>query len=132
MESLWLDVRFALRDLRKTPAFTAIALVALALGIGANSAIFSVVRGVLLKPLPYGEPQRLVAVMESNEKIGLPRFSCSLPNFADWRQENRSFDPLVALRFASFNLTAPGRDPEMVRGARVTAMVAVHPADSPK
>ncbi len=121
METLWHDLRFALRDLGKTPAFTAIALVALALGIGANSAIFSVVRGVLLKPLPYGEPDRLIAVMESNPRIGLPRFSAALPNFADWRQENHAFQPLVACRTASFNLTAPGRDPEILRGAKVTA-----------
>jgi len=121
LDTLWHDVRFALRDLRKTPAFTAVALVALALGIGANSAIFSVVRGVLLAPLPYGEPDRLIAVMESNPRIGLPRFSVSLPNFADWRQENHAFAPLVACRATSFNLTAPGRDPERLRGAKVTA-----------
>ncbi len=121
METLWQDVRFAVRDLRKTPAFTAVALLALALGIGANAAIFSVVRGVLLKPLPYGEPDRLIAVMESNPAIGLPRFNVSLPNFADWRQDNHVFATLVAARTAGFSLTAPGREPERLRGAKVTA-----------
>ena len=120
METLWHDVRFALRDLRKTPAVTAVALIALALGIGANTAIFSVIRGVLLKPLPYKDPARLIALIDTNPKIGFPRFSASLPNFADWRQQSQSFAPLVALGQSSFTLSLPGREPERLRGARVT------------
>ncbi|HEY0782040.1 MAG TPA: ABC transporter permease, partial [Thermoanaerobaculia bacterium] len=120
METLWHDVRFALRDLRKTPAVTVVALVALALGIGANTAIFSVIRGVLLKPLPWKDPDRLIALIDSNPKIGYPRFSAALPNCADWRQQTQTLDPLVALANSSYTLSVQGREPERLRGAKVT------------
>src|SRR5579885_279540 len=120
MESLLADVRFGLRSLRSAPATTAIALLALALGIGANTAIFSVVNGVLLTPLPYPEPGRLVILSMSNPQRGFPRFSLSPPDFQDFHRDGRSFSGLAAIAMGSFNLTGRG-EPEVLEGGRVSA-----------
>lgn len=120
MTSFWNDIRFGLRTLAKTPGTTLAALIALALGIGANSAIFSVVSGVLLKPLPYPEPDRLMSVMNQNPQAGLPRFPLSIPDFEDFRRQSRSFEGLTAYMTGRFNLTGGDR-PEAIQGAAVTA-----------
>jgi putative ABC transport system permease protein len=112
------DLRFGLRTLTKTPAVTATAVVALALGIGANTAMFSIVRAVLLKPLPYSDPARLVQLSTST-----PQFrdaSVSYPNFLDWQQQSRSFDSMAAYRFENFNLTGDAT-PERLRGQMTSA-----------
>src|SRR5919107_3747765 len=83
METMWQDVRFGVRMLLKKPVFTAVAVLALALGAGANTAIFSVVNGVLLRPLPYKDPDRLVRLGEWSRQV--PGMSISYPNFKDWR-----------------------------------------------
>jgi len=121
MATLWKDLRFGLRALARTPALTAAALVALALGIGANTAIFSVIDGVLLEPLPYPRPDRLVMLIDTNPEAGWPRFSSSLPNAVDWREQSRSFEEMAAFTGSSLNLTAPGTSPERLSGAAVTA-----------
>ena len=87
MSGLIQDLRYALRQLRKNPGFTAVAVVTLALGIGANTAIFSVVEGVVLAPLRYFEPDRLVMVWENNPRF--PRVWDSYPNFQDWQRSAR-------------------------------------------
>jgi putative ABC transport system permease protein len=120
LDSFWKDIRFGLRTLAKAPGTTLAALIALALGIGANSAIFSVVSGVLLKPLPYPRPDQLMVVMAKNPEAGFPRFSVSVPDFEDWRRQNRSFQQMVALSPGRFNLTTGDR-PEALQGARVSA-----------
>jgi putative ABC transport system permease protein len=120
LDTLWKDIRFGLRTLAKNPGTTLAALIALALGIGANSAIFSVVSGVLLNPLPYPEPDRLTVVMMKNPTAGFPRFSVSLADFEDLRRQNRSFQGLVAYAGRRFNLTGSDR-PEALRGAGVSA-----------
>src|SRR5687768_11816765 len=94
-----------LRNLIRAPGFTAVAVMALALGIGANTAIFSVVRAVLLRPLPYPEQERLVVVHESTELQ--PNLSLSYPNFVDWRARQQSFSHLGVARSQSFNDDAP-------------------------
>ncbi|MCH8948212.1 MAG: hypothetical protein IH789_11400 [Acidobacteria bacterium] len=94
LEILAQDVGFALRLMRKNLGFTAVAVLTLALGIGANTAIFSVVNAVLLRPLPYPDPGRLVFVWESNPKIGFPRFPASPPNYFDWKAQNQSLRTL--------------------------------------
>ena len=107
------DLRFAARNLRKAPGFTAIAVIALALGIGANAAMFSIVNAVLLKPLPYAQPERLVKLYTS-----MPQFrdaSVSYPNFLDWQQRSQSFDRMAAYRGDNFNLTGQA-SPDRLRG----------------
>jgi predicted permease len=111
------DLRFSLRQLRRNPAFTAIALVTLALGIGANTAIFSVVRGVLLRELPYAEPDRLIRVFSRNER---GRFSVSPADFVDWRRQSKTFSALAATVESTVNLTGSGTA-ERFRQARVSA-----------
>ena len=104
------DLRFALRSLLKSPGFTAAAVVTLGLGIGATTAIFSVLNGVLLRPLPYPEPDRLVRIWASRPDRNLPFFSVSPLDYRDWRAQARSFEALGA-----FDRQA---DPVAGRGAR--------------
>jgi putative ABC transport system permease protein len=113
------DVRYAVRALWKRPGFTSVAVLTLALGIGANTAIFSVVNAVLLSPLPYEDPERIVAVWERQVIAGLNQQPVSLPNYEDWRQQSRSFGQLAASRGATFNLTV-GEETVRVAGARVS------------
>ena len=114
------DMRFALRMFSKNPAFTAIAVLALALGIGANSAIFSVVDAILLKPLPYKNPDQLVMVWENATHLGFPKNTPSPANFLDWRQQATVFEGMAAFAEQSFNLTGAG-EPERLDGHRVSA-----------
>ena len=100
------DLRFGLRMLAKNPGFTAVAVLTLALGIGANTALFSVVNGVLLNPLPYWQPDRLVAAY--GRDANFTQTSISYPNFLDWVRDNRSFSALAAYRSDDFNLTGMG------------------------
>ncbi len=113
------DIRFALRQLRKSPGFTLIAVLTLALGIGANTAIFSVVNAVLLRPLPYPQPERLVYL---NEVINGTDTSIALPDYVDWRRDSTSFQHLALTRLESRNLSGiAGREPERIAVAFVTA-----------
>ena len=105
---------------RKNPAFTIIAVVALALGIGANTAIFSVVNTILLRPLPYKDPERLVMVWEEASKQGYPRDTPAAGNFVDWRDQNQVFEGMAAIADDSFSLTGAG-EPERLEGRRVSA-----------
>ncbi|HKQ79270.1 MAG TPA: ABC transporter permease [Blastocatellia bacterium] len=118
IEELWRDLRYGARTLRTRPGFTLIAVLTLALGIGANTAIFSIVNAVLLRPFPYKEPERLVILQEH---YGAGGFSPSYPNFADWRAQNTLFDSMVAVREnESFNFTGGG-EPERLEGRLVSA-----------
>ena len=120
MEGLWKDVRFAVRSLAKSRAVTGLAIVALALGIGATTTIFSVANGVLIEPLPYPDPDRLIRLIDSNPTLGFPRFATSPPDFRDWREQSRSFESLVTSTRASLNLTGD-REPERIDAAAVSA-----------
>ncbi|HZM88285.1 MAG TPA: ABC transporter permease [Blastocatellia bacterium] len=120
MTSLGQDLRYALRMLLKNPGFAVVAVIALALGIGANTAIFSVVNTVLLRSLPYSDPDRLMVVRE-NKLPQFPEFSISPGNFLDWQKQNTSFEKLVAINRAAYNLVSGDADPERLRGARVSA-----------
>jgi putative ABC transport system permease protein len=118
METLWQDFRYGLRMLAKAPGFTAIAILTLALGIGANTAIFSVVNGVLLNPLPYDQPDRLIAIYSRTKEFH--HSSISYPNFLDWVRDNQSFSGLAAFRPDSFDLTGMG-EPERLKVEMVSA-----------
>src|SRR5215216_2094761 len=120
METLIKDIRYAVRGLVKRPAFTVIALMTLALGIGANTAIFSVVNAVLLRPLPFRDPERLVIVWEDATFAGFPRNTPAPANYVDWKTQNQSFADMAASHETSFNLTGDG-EPERVSAYAVTA-----------
>ena len=114
------DLRYAFRQLLKDPRFTTVAVLTLALGIGANTAIFSIVNAVLLRPFPYQAPERLVIIQE--RVFGGNGFSPSYPNFVDWRAQNKAFDSIAAGRGnESFNLAGAG-DPERLEG-RVVSLI---------
>lgn len=120
MTSLRLDVRYALRMFRRSPGFFLTAVSALALGIGANSAVFSVLNAVLLRPLPYPQPDRLVTLWEDWQKRGGPREEFTNPaSFFDWRDQAQSFEAMYAFTGAGFTLTGEG-EPERITGASVT------------
>jgi predicted permease len=112
------DLRYAVRALLRTPGFTIAAVLTLALGIGVNATIFSVIHGVLLRPLPYGAPERLVQIYGRYPEFG--RTSTSLPDYRDWRDGTRSFEQMAARHGAGFVLTGEG-EPERVNADRVTS-----------
>src|SRR6185295_17683342 len=120
MESLFSDFRYAIRNLIKRPGFTAIAVITLALGIGANSAIFSTVQALLINPLPFPEQDRVVAIWDKNPSRGVEHNEVAMANYLDWRAQNQSFSHLALERWWSTNLTA-GDTPERVQGFLVTA-----------
>jgi putative ABC transport system permease protein len=122
LEMLWQDFRFGLRMLAKNAGFTAVAVIALALGIGANSAIFSVVNTVLLRPLPYPDPNRIMTVWEDGSSHGFPINVTSVANYIDWRDQNKVFEGMAIVGRISFNLTGAGQ-PERIDGRRVSANV---------
>ena len=113
------DIRFAIRMLRKSPSFTAVAVLTLALGIGANTAIFSVVEGVLLAPWPYDQPERLVIVLQKNLTLQKD-ITASYPDFLDWQRGAQSFEQMAAVAWQDYDLTSPGL-PEHVKGKQVSA-----------
>ena len=119
---VWQDTRFAVRMLRREPTFSAVAILTLALGIGANTAIFSVVNAVLLEPLPYPAPERLVLLWERNTAASKDRDPVAPPNFLDWRRSNTVFDELGAYRIREFALTHV-EQPEQLRALSTTASV---------
>jgi putative ABC transport system permease protein len=120
METFWQDLRFGFRQLLSKPGFAGIATLSLALGIGANTAIFSLVDAVLLRPLPFHDPDRLVMVWEDAAKIGFPRGMPEPANYADWKAQNRVFEDMAALNWRTYNLTDDG-EPERVEAHAVTA-----------
>ena len=130
LETFWHDLRYAVRMLRRSPAFTGTAVITLALGIGANSAIFSVVSGVLLRPLPYPSPDRLAMVWMDNARIGLREDWHSFPDYLDYKQQSTTFEDMAIFNDTSRTLTGDD-EPERVLGAHSSAnlfdVLGVHP-----
>jgi len=121
IEDLWHDLRYGARRLRKNPGFTVVAVLTLALGIGANTAIFSVVNSVLLRPLPFSRPERLTMIWNNGvPAAGGDRTPLAVADLLDLRSQNRSFQSVDAFQSAFYNYNA-GDSPERIRGARVTA-----------
>ena len=104
MGTIFKDIHYGIRSLGKHPGFTAVALITLALGIGANTAIFSVVNAVLLRPLPFDDPERIVWVWDTQPQLSLA--PTSLPDFLDWKEQNRSFEHLAAYQSGNMFLDA--------------------------
>jgi putative ABC transport system permease protein len=119
LETVWQDLRYGARSLVKNPLFTLIAVLTLAVGIGANTSIFSIVNAVLLRPLPYREPEKLMTIWTARPQQGQGQFRTSLPNFKDWREQSRVFEGMAAYGFNRYNLTGAG-EPEQIRGAQVS------------
>src|SRR5918997_5858568 len=115
MGTFWQDMKFGVRVLLKSPAFTAVAVLVVALGVGANTAIFSVVNAVLLRPLPFEEPQQLVRVFGTNARRNSFRRPHSFPNFVDLRAQNTSFEAMSAYSGATAALST-GDAPEQITG----------------
>src|SRR5215210_4555872 len=120
MEALWRDIRYGIRTLFKRPGFTAIAVITLALGIGPTTAIFSLINGVLLDPLPYKEPDKLVMVWRNNPQQGWREFPLSVPNFIDYRDRNQAFECVAAFTTERFSLTGDA-EPEVILGSRASS-----------
>src|SRR5262245_5164905 len=120
METVWQDLKHAARALAKAPGFALIALGTLALAIGANTAMFSAFYAVLLRPLPYADPERLYLVWEDAAYCGNPKDTPAVGNYVDWREQSRSFSDMAAVAAENFNLTGSG-EPEQISGASATA-----------
>jgi putative ABC transport system permease protein len=113
------DIRYSFRMMRRTPMLTAAVILTVALAIAGNTAIFSVVNAVMLRPLPFMEPNRLVQVAEKNDKLNLPSFGASVLNFLSWREQTKTFEELAAVGFSNYTLTGTG-EPEQFSGNRIS------------
>jgi predicted permease len=116
---LWSDITYTARIMRRAPLFSATVVLTVMLAIAANTTVFSVVNSVMLRPLPFREPDRLVQVAEKNDTLNLPTFASSVLNFLDWREQSRSFEDLAAVGFANYTLTGSG-EPEQFSGYRIS------------
>jgi hypothetical protein len=113
------DVRFALRMMRRTPLFTGTVVLTVAIAIAANATIFTVVNAVMIRSLPFGEPNRVLQVAEKNDKLNLPSFGASVLNFLSWREQTQTFEKLAAVGFTTVTLTGGG-DPEQLSGNNIS------------
>ncbi len=122
MQTLLQDLRYALRTLRKSPGFTAVAVLTLALGIGANTAIFTVVNAVLLRPLGYPEPDRIVQFIIPDPRFQNIREGCSIPMFMVWREQTQAFQDVAAYNFKGGGVNLTGSDrPEQLKALHISA-----------
>jgi putative ABC transport system permease protein len=120
LEILWKDLQYSLRALRKHPTFAATVVITLAVGIGANTTTFSAINAVLIEPLPFKEPDRLVRLWESNPGRGWPQYPISAPNFVDWRKQQLVFEELAGMELVTFNLTGSS-EPQRLAAASISA-----------
>ena len=120
---IWNDLGYALRVMRRTPVFTIAVILTVALAIGANTTIFSVVNAVLLRPMPFQEPNRVIQVAEKNDKLNLPNFGASVMNFLSWREQTKTFEALAAVGFNNLTLSGSG-EPEQLPGNRISPALA--------
>jgi putative ABC transport system permease protein len=121
MQTLIQDLRYGVRTLLKKPGFTLIAVITLSLGIGANTAIFSVVDAVLLRPMPYPEAERLVFLWSTLRSQGISASGSAMPDYREWRDQNRTLEGLAGFHYGDFNLSSAGGEPDRVQGAYITS-----------
>src|SRR3954447_23408884 len=114
------DVRYAGRMMARTPVFAATVILTMAIAIGATTTVFTVVNAVLIRPLPFADPNHLVQVAEKNDKLNLPSFGCSALNFMGWREQQHSFQELGAFGSNTYTLSSGTGDPEQIPGARIS------------
>ena len=119
MTALWQDIRYGIRMLARNPGFTIMVVLVLSLGIGANTAVFSVVNSILLRPLPFQESERLVRLSEHSASRGWGHVSVCPADFLDWREQNTVFEDMAAYKSTRYTLTGVG-EPERIQGARVS------------
>src|SRR6516164_6580138 len=117
--AVWSDIRFAFRMMRRTPLFTVAVVLTVAIAIAANATIFTVVNAVMIRSLPYSQPERILQVAEKNDKLNLPVFAASVLNFVSWRAQTQSFEQLAGVGYATFTLTGNG-EPEQITGNRIS------------
>ena len=115
LSTLWGDIRYAMRLMLRAPLFTVTVILTVALAIAANATIFTVVNAVMIRSLPFAEPNRIMQVAEKNDKLNLPTFSASVLNFLSWREQTQAFEQLAAVGYATFTLTGNG-EPEQLSG----------------
>ena len=119
MDTFWQDAKYAIRMLFKNPGFTIVAVLTLAIGIGANTAIFSILNSVLFRSLPYQDPDRLILVLSSDTRHTRKGISASYPDFLDWQKQNSVFEQMSVLRAKNYTLTGFG-EPERIMGGRIS------------
>ncbi len=121
--AIWGDIRYAFRVMGRTPLFTATVVLTVAIAIAANATIFTVVNAVMIRALPFDEPNRIMQVAEKNEKLNLPTFSASILNFLSWREQTQSFEQLAGVGYATFTLSGSG-EPEQLTGNTISPALA--------
>ncbi len=119
LSTLWGDIRYAVRIMLRAPLFTATVVITVALAISANATIFTVVNAVMIKSLPFAEPNRILQVAEKNDKLNLPTFAASILNFVSWREQTQSFEQLAGVGYATFTLSGSG-EPEQLSGNKIS------------
>src|SRR5215472_1184894 len=117
--TIWSDIRYAFRMMTRTPLFTAAVVLTVAIAIAANATIFTVVNAVLIRSLPYSQPDRILQVAEKNDKLNLPVFGASVLNFLSWREQQQAFEQIAGVGYATFTLTGNG-EPEQLSGSRIS------------
>lgn len=120
--AIWGDIRYAVRIMRRAPLFTCTVVLTVAIAIAANATIFTVVNAVMIRSLPFGEPNRIMQVAEKNDKLNIPTFGASLLNFLSWREQTKSFEQLAAVGYATFTLSGTG-EPEQLSGNRISPVL---------
>ena len=122
-DTLWADIRYAFRVMRRTPVFTATVVLTVALAIAANATIFTIVNAVMIRSLPYRQPDRILQVAEKNDKLNAPVYASSILNFIEWREQTKSFEELAGVGYATFTVTGGG-EPEQLTGNKISPALA--------
>jgi putative ABC transport system permease protein len=122
-ETLWNDIRYAFRVMRRAPLFTGTVVLTVALAIAANATIFTIVNAVMIRSLPYRQPDRILQVSEKNDKLNAPNYASSILNFIEWRRQTQTFEELAGIGYATFTVTGGG-EPEQLTGNKISPALA--------